>query len=229
MLGYRFGDDLFQVVYPDDIGQECICDKERKQEESDVFPRFTDDFLRGPGRFVQQFLLRCRTFDPVFQSAEKHFHKDGLRAGPTAEQSSECSGEENNEYDERDHGQGEDEEILGPEYFGEENEFSLRDIDLEQGDPVNINERHAEEQYKIHPTQYRATGVPFSFWLLRINPVALTGGGNGGERVAEGLGWYGVWIGHCFVFYNGYFFFSQRRKDATPEVYCLTLIYTATD
>jgi hypothetical protein len=71
------------------------------------------------------------TIQPVFDFAENHFHKNGLRAGPPAKYPSEHDGKENDEYYESEKTNSEDEKILWPENLSEKNKLTLQHIEQE--------------------------------------------------------------------------------------------------
>lgn len=102
----------------------------------------------GPGRILQQSLFCRISLDQVFHFPKEHFHENGLRANPSAKESAEGGGKQNNKNDKCYHCQPEDEEILRPEYFPEDDKLSFGDIELEQRAPVRFYERHCKKSVK---------------------------------------------------------------------------------
>lgn len=129
MLAYRFCDDLPEFFHPDDIGKKEIGDHKTHQVKHHMFEGLADDLVAVPGSMSHSALLCRIPFNEIFQLAEEHFHEYGLRTNPAAEQAPESGGEQHDENNECDHREAENEEILGPEYHAEQDEFRLHYIE----------------------------------------------------------------------------------------------------
>src|SRR5690606_25873462 len=97
--------------------------------------------------------------DPVFDAAEDHLHKNRLRTGPPAEDTSVDHRKKRDEYDEDEHAQAEDKKILRPEDHAEDDELALQHIDQEQRFAVHFNERKPEKDQQVDPRKVRTPAV----------------------------------------------------------------------
>ena len=87
-----------------------------------------DDFLAVPGHVFELFLVRCVTINPKLNAPEDHFHENGLRTNPPAENPSECHGEHNDEHHHCNHTQQEVNRVLWPENLAQDHKFPFEDV-----------------------------------------------------------------------------------------------------
>ena len=131
------------------------------------------DLIASPWCFLQCFLFVGGAQYHKLYFTEHHFHKIGLRAGPTTKQSSKCSRKKYNKEDKSDHCHAEDEEVLWPENFSKYNEFTLRNIEHEQRPAIDLYKRQPEEDNKIEITQPCADSIKPAFWFPCVHPFSV--------------------------------------------------------
>ena len=68
-----------------------------KYEKNKILQTFFKDFFAIPLFSIQFTLISCITFNPVFNLAENHFHKNCLRTSPAAKYSTKHNCKENYE------------------------------------------------------------------------------------------------------------------------------------
>src|SRR5690606_16718068 len=105
------------------IGEEQVGDQERDQHENTPFERLFGHFGGIPRRFVQCALLIPVAFYGIFYFTEDHLHKDGLRTGPSAPETTEEIGKQRYKNQERKHQQSEDPVILRTDKNPENDKF----------------------------------------------------------------------------------------------------------
>ncbi len=86
--------------------------------------------------------------NPVLNPTEKHFHEDGLRTEPSAENSSERHRKEHNEQHECDHCQSEEVEILWPKNLSEDDELPCQDVYHQQWFTTDFNVRSGKQNHE---------------------------------------------------------------------------------
>ena len=138
-----------------------------------MLDRLSYNFLRIPRSTFEQFLGWGVSFNKVFHFSEKHFHKNGLRTNPAAKQSAESSGEQNNEYNESDHRESEDEEILWPENLAKQDKLRFRNVEEEEWPSLYSDKRQCEKKYKEAPAYPGPDTVKPSFGFLGEDPFAF--------------------------------------------------------
>jgi hypothetical protein len=139
-----------------------------------VLGSYLHDFPLRPWCLRQLALCGRITQYPIFDFAEHHFHEVRLRTSPATEESTECCGKQNDKKYESDHGNAEDEKILGPENLTKKNKFCLWNIKLKQWSSIDLNKGEAKENQKIDHTQPGTDGIKFSRRLISIDPVSLS-------------------------------------------------------
>src|SRR5678815_2319547 len=97
-----------------------------------MLQRYFKYLFTCPCCLFQSFLLVGVAQHHKLNFTEHHLHKIGLRACPSAEQSSESRCKKNDEENESDHGQAENEKILRPENIAKYNEFTFWNIEHKQ-------------------------------------------------------------------------------------------------
>ena len=129
--------------------------------------------------------MRCISLDQIFHLAKQHLHKNCLGANPSTKQATKGRCEQNNEHDECDHSQSENEKILRPENFSENDKFGFRNIKKKQWPPIHINKGKTKKNEKETPTYVTANAVKSALWFLRINPFSFSPFINGRHAIPE--------------------------------------------
>jgi hypothetical protein len=113
-------------------------------------------------------------FDPILDSSEKHFHKDGLGTEPPAENPTKSNGKQDNEQYEYDHRQPEEVKILWPENLPEDDKLPLQDVNHKKWFATYLNPRPTEQDSQQNITQPLAPVVVSAFRLFRIDPLSVS-------------------------------------------------------
>src|SRR6478735_3374070 len=192
MLANRFRDDLFQLPDADNISEKKIGDDKSQQKKNDMLQCNQSDLPGIPGCFVQHFLFVGAANDQVFHFPEKHFHKNGLRTNPSAEQPSECRSKEDDEENKSHHHNTKNEKILRPEYFAKQDKFCFGYIKKKQRPPIDLYKWKPKEKQKVTITHVISDRVQLSFGSCGIDPFALSFTVNCSNTVPEAFiyrGW----------------------------------------
>ena len=115
MLINRLGNNFFQLLHANDIRQKKVGNNKSKCKKCQMLGSNFNNFLGGPWSSCQLSLCRSISQNPELYFTEHHLHKIGLRTSPTAKQPTKCCGKQDNKKHKRNHGNPEDEKILGPE------------------------------------------------------------------------------------------------------------------
>ena len=168
-----------------DIHQEIVADDEGDQVKYRMFQHPAKDFLRVPWLFIQRLLAMRITINPVFDPPENHFHEHGLRARPSAPDSSIGYGKKDDEYHQRDHPDKKEVEILGPELNAKDYKCAVEKIKQQQLLPIDFDKGGAEKEYH----QQYAGDIPCSgqrpFWFFRKYPKSFAAFIDGVQPVAK--------------------------------------------
>ena len=140
-----------------------------------MFCTLLPDFLKCPTFICEHLLFRPRSLYQKFNFTEKHFHEYGLRTNPTAKQSSESCSEEDNENNECHHPKAQNEKVLGPEYFPEQNKSCAGKVEKKDGSAIYIHKWQTYEEKKEKPTANCSCPIKFPFGLLCENPLTFSG------------------------------------------------------
>jgi hypothetical protein len=117
------------MVHTYEVGQKIIGYDKGDDEKYNVFSSPAQDLLSIPCTIGEFSLMVGIPLYPILYPAKDHLHKDSLRADPTAKETAECDGKHHHEYNEGEHAHHKYEEILRPEYFAKQDEFTIEDID----------------------------------------------------------------------------------------------------
>ncbi|GAB3914731.1 hypothetical protein GCM10028826_28390 [Mucilaginibacter boryungensis] len=94
-----------------------------------MLDHFFPDLHIGPGAGIQFFTLMRIAFDPFLDLTENHFHKNGLRTYPAAEDAAEGDREQYDTNQKHERGQHEEKNILRPESLAEDHKVPLHKIE----------------------------------------------------------------------------------------------------
>src|SRR5690606_29608785 len=113
----------------------------RNQKENNLLRSFFKNFFFVPGLLCQFTLLTGIAFNPVFYFTKNHFHKNGLRAYPTAKNPTIYNREKNNKHKQRKHCQHKQKEILRQKNDSENDKLALQHIEHHNRIAIDVNER----------------------------------------------------------------------------------------
>ena len=86
-------DVLKEFLLADYVRKKNVGDEKRQAEKDYLFRKFLKKFFGVPRSVFKRPLFSSIAFNEVFDFAKNHFHKNGLRTNPAAEQSAVNNGE----------------------------------------------------------------------------------------------------------------------------------------
>jgi hypothetical protein len=89
-------------------------------------------------------------FNQILDPPEYHFHENGLRASPSAENTTEDNSEQNDKHYEGKHPDAEQKKILWPECNTKENKTAFQNIEEKEGTAIYTNKRKQKKKDQVH-------------------------------------------------------------------------------
>src|SRR5690606_10504402 len=151
MFQRTFSNVIQYAFAGNEVGQEHVGDHKGDDGKEEPFEALLPDLFRIPFLFIESHLGSAIAFDPVFYLPEYHFHENGLRADPSAEDPSEGGGEYGDKHHGNDHSRNSQIEILRPERLSENIEFPACKIEKEKLVPVNVNKGSRQQDSQQEP------------------------------------------------------------------------------
>jgi len=193
-----------QLIHADEVSKKEICNEERYQEKRNELNASFPDLFAIPGHCPQQFLFGRIAIDPIFNFPEYHFHKNGLRAGPSAEYPAKYHGKQNHKHHESEHGNTKNKKVLWPEDQPKDDEFSFQEIQHQQRGIVYFYEWQRKKNGEIKNTEPGTQVKQPAPGLFGINEITFTITGYSSYRIpVRSLPVFLSYIGygiHCSFF-----------------------------
>src|SRR6478672_687016 len=97
--------------------------------------------------------MGCIANDQVFDPAEKHFHKNGLRTRPSTKYTAENNSEKSNKNNEDENAYTENKKVLRPEDHPEQDEFAFKNIKKKKRFSIILKKRQSKKNNEIYITK----------------------------------------------------------------------------
>src|SRR5699024_590947 len=115
--------DIQHFIVAHDVHEHPVGDDERNNDEDEILQGAFPDFFGVPFLPVELHLFVSVAFDQIIYLTENHFQKYCLWTNPSAKNTAEDNGKQDNENDRGDGAQSEDKEVLRKERLSHDEEL----------------------------------------------------------------------------------------------------------